>query len=63
MMGPEGLKSDVNEPGVKRRQLRILLAWRCEGAVPSVPLSVVQTTKDRTFQNGVKKCVIKALTL
>jgi len=32
MMGPRGRKSDVNEPGVKRRQLRILLAWRREGA-------------------------------
>ena len=59
--GPRGgRKSDVNEPGVKRRQLRIL--WRCEGAVSSVELSVVATTKDRMFQIGVNKCVIKALT-
>ena len=62
MMGPEGRKSDVNEPGVKRRQLRILLAWRCKGAVRSVTLSVVATAKDRVFQNVVNKYVIKALT-
>ena len=62
MMGPGERRSDVNEPGVRRRQLRILLAWKCEGAVPSVTLSVVETAKQRMFQNGVNKRVIKALT-